>query len=260
MRLHRLLPAARLRLQPDFFAGASAPDLGEFVKPFERGVSLTPLAGVIRDLLEREGPTLAPSTDAWLAPRLHAAVRLTRREAADRDIWAYLAVIEFPEYVRARWGAEPGRWFASEVNQALSRLWWGAEMCRDGADYGPVTTAFSVQDVPNTWFRLDAFHNRALAVGLSRLMQRRKPTGRQLNALATATNLSLTTTVLDAFARTTTEAPGALPEWLELHSSTDELVGASLPTGPNDCQIDAEVLDQVVMYLDGLLAPDDDAA
>lgn len=259
--LRRLSPAARVRISADFYRGGSAPSLDDLMRPFDRELSLETVRAVFQTVLERaNGGGLDPATDAWVAPRLHASLRLTRREAADPSIWAYLAVIEFPDYVRARWGDETGRWFAGEVNQAISRLWWGAEMCRNGADYGPVTTAFSVQDVPNTWFRLDAIHSRPLAIALTRLMLENTPTGRQLNRLATATNLRLTTTVLDALSTSRGSDPDKRRDWCMRTLDRAAIVDESLPQGPEDVTIDEDdvtrVLDLLRELLDAGVAPE----
>src|SRR5262249_11138333 len=78
------------------------------------------------------------------APPGHATLRLTRREAADRRIWAHLATVLLPDYTRWRWRdpGEPGgpaaidRFVGDEATNAISRPWWIAELTRDGADYG----------------------------------------------------------------------------------------------------------------------------
>jgi hypothetical protein len=65
-----------------------------------RDISLDPLKGVITAAMRRYDPE---KSDAWLAPRVHATLRLTRREAGDKRVWAYLNVAVFPDYVRWRW-------------------------------------------------------------------------------------------------------------------------------------------------------------
>jgi len=57
------------------------------------------------------GDKLPASSDSWLAPRVHATLRLTRQEASDPRIWIYLAVVSAPDYVRHRFG-HPVRHYA----------------------------------------------------------------------------------------------------------------------------------------------------
>lgn len=110
------------------------------------------------------------SVDRWLAPRLHYALRLTRAQAADRDLWAWLAV-RHHTFVTWRWRDAKGtvtedRWNGPVHKQALMRLWWGAELFRDGGDYGPAERAFLKQDFPNSYLHRPLVRCRSLAVAL----------------------------------------------------------------------------------------------
>lgn len=109
-------------------------------------------------------------SDRWLAPRLHHALRLNRSEAADRGIWEWLAV-RAHNYVTWRWIGQDGdvvnaRWRGPIHKQALARLWWGAEIFRDGIDYRPVERAFIRQDLPNSLLHRPLVRCRSLALGL----------------------------------------------------------------------------------------------
>lgn len=47
--------------------------------------------------------------DAWLAPRLHATLRLTRQEAADRRLWNHLALaVALTMSCGDTWRSRPG--------------------------------------------------------------------------------------------------------------------------------------------------------
>ncbi|BEL01958.1 hypothetical protein Q0Z83_001490 [Actinoplanes sichuanensis] len=118
--------------------------------------------------LDQRGDRAA--SDSWLAPRLHYALRLTRAEAGDRDLWSWLA-IRYSDYVVWRWagaGEKPteDRWHGQINKQALMRLWWGAELFRNGPDYSPVERAFSRQDVPHNLLHRTLVRCRSLAVAL----------------------------------------------------------------------------------------------
>src|SRR4051794_34782976 len=88
------------RLDRAFLVGDAGVDFEDLVKDFEREVDLAEVSEVVREAMSRFEREEAAQADAWVGPRLHAALRLTRREAARRGIWRYLAVVAFPEYVR----------------------------------------------------------------------------------------------------------------------------------------------------------------
>lgn len=136
------------------------------------------------------------ASDAWLAPHLHNLLRLTRAQASDRATWEWLAVRAAP-YVRWRWQDMGGvvaedRWRGPVHKQALARLWWGAEIFRDGDDYRPVQQAFRNQDLPNSLLHRPIVRCRPLALGLvqSLLSDDEPPTSRRINDLARAVNLA----------------------------------------------------------------------
>lgn len=108
-------------------------------------------------------------SDRWLAPRLHYALRLSRAEAADPDLWAWFS-IRFLDYVEWRWSGKNGtadnRFRGPIHKQAFSRLWWGAELFRNGPDYRPVEKAFAFQDLPNSYLHRPFVRCRSLALGL----------------------------------------------------------------------------------------------
>jgi hypothetical protein len=88
-------------------------------------------------------PAYDAAIDAWLAPRLHAALPLTRRAAADPGVFRFLSVIHRPDVIRHRWAnvswANMRSRFWSigtrHTSNALARLWWIAELTRDGDSY-----------------------------------------------------------------------------------------------------------------------------
>ena len=97
-----------------------------------RPVSLEPLKAVL-EVARKRYPTKPSESDGWLAPRVHATLRLTRREAADRRLWAYLNVAAFPDHVRWRW-LDPDdqntpvpieRFLGEDSTNQIGRLWWG---------------------------------------------------------------------------------------------------------------------------------------
>ena len=79
--------------------------------------------------------------DAELVISLHKALPISRRQAADIRMWAWLGIVEFPYFVAHRWKPATGgeragqrsseRFAGSSVRQTLARLWWAAELTQD---------------------------------------------------------------------------------------------------------------------------------
>ncbi|MFI8945050.1 DUF6339 family protein [Streptomyces sp. NPDC053750] len=197
----------------------------------------------IRDLIDdamykyREGrPTQA---DAWLAPRLHAILRLTRAEAADPALWNYLALGVAPDFVVWRHFSEKtrtvnARYFKGpHYKQAFARLWWSAELFRNGADYEPVVIACGNQDMLNTVLRLDVIDHRPTAQALVRLLQRGDlRTGRDANALAKVVNTAAATLMYDVISPDVDRDAGAVRRWIDEGDEGISVHHRPLPVGP----------------------------
>jgi Family of unknown function (DUF6339) len=252
-----LLPTARGQLTPAFRQGLADADLGDFVQPFEldRDLRLDDVRRVVDHAMASFDDPVA--SDAWLAPRLHAVLRLRRSEAAERGLWAWLSTVEFPDYSRWRFpgkgadeeedetkrGTPLKRFVGSGRDNTLARLWWGAELFRDGDDYEPVVRAFAKQDVPNTWLSLDAVHHPAAAQASLKLLPAlgSKP----INRLSTALDHVLTTVQLDVLAPI--EAPDtiAADEWVAMSANIEDILDGDLPRGPEESPVPKELVDDV---------------
>ncbi|MER7574513.1 DUF6339 family protein [Streptomyces sp. NPDC126514] len=197
----------------------------------------------IRDLIDDamyiyrdDRPTQA---DAWLAPRLHAILRLTRTEAADPGLWNYLALGVAPDFVVWRHLSEAkksvnARYFKGPHHkQAFARLWWSAELFRNGPDYEPVVVACGNQDMLNTVLRLDVIDHRPTAQALVRLLQRDVVrTGRDANALGKAVNAAAATVMYDVIAPDTQRDSGAVRRWIDEAEGGLSVHHRPLPAGP----------------------------
>jgi hypothetical protein len=106
--------------------------------------------------------------DAFAAPAFHAALPLTRREAADPAPFRYLAIVRHPEVVRHRW---PYRSFATMRQRfvrhgtrhdanAFSRWWWIAELTRDGSDYELTRSVLARSSLATHLFSRHLCHHR----------------------------------------------------------------------------------------------------
>ncbi|MFI6941765.1 DUF6339 family protein [Streptomyces sp. NPDC050418] len=210
-------------------------------------------ADPVRALLDRvmhlcrnEKPTAA---DRWLAPRLHATLRLTRAEAADPEIWSYLALVVAPDYVEWRHaGAEKvdaARFQGPHYKQAFARLWWAAELFRDGDDYEPVKLVCGNQDMLNTALRLAVIDHRPVAQAVAALLKEGTvTTGRQVNGLCTVVNAAAMTVAYEVIAPDTERDASAVADWIRYEATLrGDLV---LPTGPDEARVPRPSVDTLV--------------
>ncbi|MFC8129192.1 DUF6339 family protein [Streptomyces sp. NPDC057302] len=224
----------------------------------------------VRDLIDEalnrfrdERPTAA---DAWLAPRLHETMRLTRREAAEKGLWTYLALGVAPDYVVWRHLSEPkagalhgsvarDKFVGPHYKQAFARLWWAAELFRDGSDYRPVVVACGNQDMLNSTLRLDIIDHRPTALALVRLMERGTVrTGREVNALTPAINAAAATLMYDVIAPDGERDGEPLRDWIADAESSLPSPRNNLPEGPEEERAPVGAVETLVGHFEELFA------
>ncbi|MDX3231152.1 DUF6339 family protein [Streptomyces sp. ME19-01-6] len=224
----------------------------------------------VRDLIDDamtkfwdERPTAA---DAWLAPRLHETLRLTRREAAEKRLWTYLALGVAPDYVIWRHLPEPkadgspgrvarDKFIGPHYKQTFARLWWAAELFRDGSDYRPVVVACGNQDMLNSALRLDVIDHRPTALALVKLMERGTVrTGREVNALTSAVNAAAATLMYDAVAPDAERDGEALRDWIAGAESSLPSPRNNLPEGPEEERAPMESVESLAGHFEELFA------
>lgn len=252
--------------RPGFRLGVEAPSLGEYETSLELGhrIDLDAVRTFIDEAMRRF-PGAGTAADIWLAPRLHYALRLTRRQAADRGLWRWLGCVFAPDFVRWRWGspdedsrdpesaAKAERFVGADYKHALARLWWMAELFRDGPDYDLVAKALGNQDIPNNLFRMDVAHHRPTVLAAARVLDGK--TGRQANALAKAVNSAATTLVIDVIAPDVALDVDATTRWLNDAESLDPgRYFDVLPSGPDDPSAPATSIDRMAELLTELLS------
>ena len=83
-----------------------------------------------------------PQLDGMMAVKLHKALPISRRQAADPNMWAWLGVLYAPDLVALRWPPKDedslrtaNRFMGDRVRQTYARLWWAAELSRVLTDY-----------------------------------------------------------------------------------------------------------------------------
>jgi Family of unknown function (DUF6339) len=258
-------PGVRVLLTTDFRTGRLAEvDFRPYLQDLGFGVDLTPALELVDQTMHRHRDRRDQS-DAWLAPRLHAALRLTRRQAADKRLWSFLTISARPAYVRWRFEqertAEEGvaveRFlFTRDRKHALARLWWAAELTRNGANYSPSVEALRAGEFINNWLTLDAVHHRPTAIAAGRFLARfneKGATSYEGLKLAQTCNLYLTTRSLDALAPNPPGDIEAVREWCgERFDHT--LWTDDLPDGPDEEPIPEEDVGRVYQLLEKVAA------
>ncbi|MER5381435.1 DUF6339 family protein [Streptomyces sp. NPDC002688] len=220
----------------------------------------------VRDLLDearRRYEDDRASADGWLAPRLHATMRMTRREAANSGLWNFLALVVAPDYVLWRHKgvtkegerATADRFVGVHYKQAFARLWWAAEMFRDGDDYGPVVSACSVQDVLNTVLRYEIIDHRPTARAVVSLLESGVVrTGRDVNGLGTAINAAGSTLLYDVLAPDDGPDADARRYWMGEADNAGPVPMEGLPDGPDDGRIPRTSVETLVQRFGELFA------
>ncbi|MFF7068580.1 DUF6339 family protein [Streptomyces pseudovenezuelae] len=207
--------------------------------------AVEPLRSLVEDAMFefREDRTRA---DAWLAPRLHATLRLTRREAADKRLWNHLALAVAPDYVAWRHLSEPTakkperrialeRFRGAADRQCFSRLWWAAELFRNGPDYEPVGVACANQDIIHNTHRLGLIDHRPTAQAIVRLLKDGQITkGRDFNGLSIAINAAGATLIYDVLGPDDPKDPTRMRDWVAGAQSADPVSRYTLPQGPDE--------------------------
>jgi hypothetical protein len=237
-------------------------DLAKVVEPLpedDARWAVEPLRDLVEDAMFefRQDRTRA---DAWLAPRLHATLRLTRREAADRRLWNHLALAVAPDYVAWRHlseptAARPERRIAAERfrgpadRQCFSRLWWAAELFRNGPDYEPVEVACGNQDLVHTVLRMELIDHRPTAQALVRLLKSGHiTTGREVFGLSVAINAAGATLIYDVLGADAPKDPAPLRDWIDEAGSAPPVSRHTLPEGPDEDPAPEQAVEALTAY------------
>ncbi|EFE69266.1 DUF6339 family protein [Streptomyces viridosporus] len=241
--------------------GHGGVDLAKVVEPLpedDARWAVEPLRDLVDDAMFKFKDNRTDA-DGWLAPRLHATLRLSRREAADKRIWNHIALAVAPDYVAWRHSPtasegkvpriNPARFKGAPDRQCFSRLWWAAEMFRNGADYTPVVKACSNQDLIHNSLRVSLVDHRPTAQALVRILERGiAATGREINGLITAINTAGATVIYDAFAEDEPREPGALRQWIADAESAPPVPRHALPTGPDEEPVPEDSVAKLAEY------------
>lgn len=252
--LKQLRSQARALVTKEAYKEASTLALDEYIEEFKtadgRTIDIEPLIDIIRVGVQKFHKGEPNKSDAWLAPRVHAALRLFRSEVAVLGMWEYLTVCvpQIRAYVIWRWGGENGevndllRVWGRDRRNALARLWWSAELTRNGPDYSPTEDLFISQDAVNYLTDTLMFNNRPAAIAFTKIVKEVADSGgKKKNAVETAKSLNhiLVTVMLDALVPDSGTDMEFYESWIS--EDVDQTVMfSSMPTGPNEARIPEE--------------------
>jgi hypothetical protein len=237
--------------------------LDVFTRRISREVSLRPLDAVVKHGMEMFlslSRQRRNESDVWFAPRIHAALRLFRREAADAGVWHYLTLVRYRDYVLWRWADGNGlvteeRVLGNDRRNALAHLWWAAELSRNGPDYGPVEKACQMQEALVTLTEILASSNRAAAQAFIHFVMPEGGAPRSasdIKVIRRALNHSLSTYALDAAAPDPGPAADAIERWVAEVPDIGHITAAGPVIGPDDPPVPEAAVAEVSRQLRSL--------
>jgi hypothetical protein len=233
---------------PEFLAGNALGDAADFITPLDEvKIDEAGLVALQDEALTRFGPN-EKECDAWLAPRLHCILRISRRQARNQGFWRWCALVPFGRYVRHRWAVNEEvaayRYLGGSNflrRNGVSRLWWGAEAMRNGPDYTAVESIFLNSGLEQYILDLRFGHLRASALALARVgagLGGSAPlTFDQLKELSKRANLLLSGTALESLAPASHEELGDVDRaWLTDEPNTEVIIKQKVGDlrGPTD--------------------------
>lgn len=228
--------------------------------------ALLALAGCV-DLTKNRSDTEKNALDAWLAPRLHASLRVSRRVASSPEFWRWVALELASPIVIARFrdgdGVSKWRYTGKLFRNAISRLWWAAEMVRNGSDYSLVAHTFGRTRTAQFALELGYSHYPPAAMGFVRVAEGRdggpKLDDSQMNNLSVAINALLSTRVLEA-CDLGSKGSDYDTGWWTAKAKPEEVLSGHLPVGPLDGRVEDGVLGALTRWFRDLVTADDLAA
>jgi hypothetical protein len=137
-QLKRLNQSGHVHISEEFLRGdedLTVDDLSPYIEPVNATGDLDELQEVLIVVMDSYDK-YDPMIDSAAGPNVHQLIDITRRQAGDPGIWHYLTVVEFPEFVRYRWGPPEKRNMRNKFlkagtdiySNALHRLWWISEL------------------------------------------------------------------------------------------------------------------------------------
>lgn len=213
------------------------------------------LRAVLAEGLERN-PDDNNKLDAWLAPRLHNVIRVPRRIAADRRFWAWIAIEFGRDYIKHRFSDGEGktikefRFTGPHLRNGISRLWWAAEVARNGRDYEPVSLALKAVRIAQFALELKYSWYRPAVIAFATICADRKLSDPKMQALSVRVNAYLGTRPVELVGLDESVAEDYDAEWWAGEPpSKKELLDGKLE-GPDDGLASNEAIAKLVQWFE----------
>ncbi len=194
--------------------------------------------------------------DQWLAPRVHGAVRIPRRLAGDMRLWTWLVLTIGREYTWKRWleDERPSiyRYTGDFKRNSLARLWWAAEMARNGPDYSPIEDV--LRDPSTAQYALELRYSmyKPALIAFGRIARRESLGFDALKDLSKRINAYLSLRPLEILGLDPSESARDTDWWSDV-PSLGELIGDAQPVGPKDGYVNEGAVVQLEEWFQGLV-------
>jgi hypothetical protein len=180
--LYGLADEARCLVTHELATGEKAhytlEEVQRYLEECEHVIQLDALDAAVERLIA-ETTRYDLAIDAVAAPAIHRGLPLSRRQASDISVWRYLAVVRHPDFVRHRW--EMGSWATMRTrfwnagtrheSNTFYRLWWIAELTRDGDDYELTRRVLARSQLTTTIFARQFSHYRPALEAFTDIME-----------------------------------------------------------------------------------------
>lgn len=256
MTIYRVKQQIEAVLGPDVRTGRTEPPIEDYQMLLDEAMSidLELISGLLEHALaqdmEKDG-----ELDQWLSPRFHFAMRLPRRIAGDRGFWTWLTLKVGMRYTLHRWGNGENvtmyRYTGDFKRNALSRLWWFAEMARNGPSYSPVQGV--LRDASTAQYAMELKYSmyRPAVIAFGRAAVSNKLGFEQLKSLSKRINAYLSLRSLEALGLAETNGARDAQWWSERPTLRETLEGEI--RGPRDGYAPEPAVDELVKWFNGLI-------
>jgi hypothetical protein len=244
-----------------FLKSDSDIEIGEYLEPLEGldFIDVELVSMVLRRGIEKfqnDEFERISELDQWLSPRIHSALRISRRVAGDMGFWTWLTIVAGREYTWKRWTETERptmyRYTGDFKRNALARLWWFSEMSRNGPDYSPIknvlrdpSTAQYAMELRYSMYRpaVIAFGNTAARQGLGFAA---------VKDLSKRVNAYLSLRALEAIGHDPRDADRDR-EWWKEQPSVEEVTSEAVTIGPRDSYASSDAIKHIEEWFDSLV-------
>jgi len=232
----------------------------EYLEPIETQelVDTTLIRRVLENGLERldhEELEETTSLDQWLAPRIHSALRISRRLAGDMGFWSWLVIEVGRTYTWRRWAEKNRptmyRYTGDFKRNSLGRLWWFAEMSRNGPDYSPIEKV--LRDASTAQYAMELRYSmyRPAVIAFGNTASRLDLGFADLKKLSKRANAYLSLKALEAIGLDQGENERDV-EWWRDRPVVNDVIGDAEMIGPQDGFASSSAIQSIEQWFESL--------